>query len=216
MRVLFTILILLGAQNINAQFKNVLLKTDSILGKQQLATIADTTLAKDSIFNTINKLTTNNSLDTINSYYKFFTKNPIPKRAGMFSALLPGLGQIYNKQYWKLPIVYGGLAFGTYFIIQGRQTYNSYQQAIINRLDNNPNTNDSYPYYSINNLKSLSQNVRTIVDKYSVYVSVFYGVTVLDALVSAHLRTFDISKNLSFKPTLIQQTPGLAAYIKIN
>ena len=65
---------------------------------------------------------------------------PNPKKSGLYSALLPGLGQLNNHQYWKVPVVYAGLAVGGYFIIDNLNNYQSYHKAYIGRINNNNHT----------------------------------------------------------------------------
>ncbi len=68
---------------------------------------------------------------------------PNPKKAGFYSAILPGLGQTYNRQYWKIPVVYAGVGAAAYFISNNLSKYISYRKAYISRI-NNPNYVDQY------------------------------------------------------------------------
>ena len=70
--------------------------------------------------------------DTVFTNYVY---NPLsPAKAAFYSAVLPGLGQAYNKKYWKIPIVYGGLATGIYFYTTNNKEYNRYRDAYKSRL----------------------------------------------------------------------------------
>ena len=135
------------------------------------------------------------------SIFKFNTKISIPKRAGLYSAILPGLGQIYNKQYWKTGLVAVAAGTVTYFIIDNRKNYQKYQEAYISRIDNNPATTDTYYQYSINDIDILRRGFRKYYEYSIISGTVCYLVNILDAFTSSHLKTFDMSKNISMKAT---------------
>ncbi|MCL2596392.1 MAG: DUF5683 domain-containing protein [Paludibacter sp.] len=131
-----------------------------------------------------------------------------------FGAIVPGMGQILNRKYWKLPIVYGGFLVCAYAITWNGTQYNSYKNAYRDIIDNNPNTNsylDLLPKgYTIENypggINNLTQRLKSGQDNYrryrdlSVLISVlYYGLTVLDAYVDAQLFNFDISPDLSMR-----------------
>lgn len=133
---------------------------------------------------------------------------PIPKKAGLYSALIPGLGQIYNRQYWKLPIIYAGLSVAGYFIVRNGQEYNSLRQAYIGRLGNGPYT-DKYVgiYTDATQLKQLQDDAEKTMNLTVVFSSVAYMMQVLDAITSAHLRNFDVSRDISLQvhPVVLPQ-----------
>lgn len=133
------------------------------------------------------------------SIFTFNTKNPIPKRAGLYSALLPGLGQTYNRQYWKVGVV--GVAAGLVsgFLIFNKKKYNTYQQAYIGRIDNDPSTTDTFTNYQTSDLDLLRKTYRKYVEYTVIAGTVCYLVNILDAFTSAHLKSFDMSKNISMK-----------------
>ena len=135
------------------------------------------------------------------SIFKFNTKISIPKRAGLYSAILPGLGQIYNKQYWKTGLVAVAAGTVTYFIIDNRKNYQKYQEAYISRIDNNPATTDTYYQYSINDIDILRRGFRKYYEYSIISGTVCYLVNILDAFTSSHLKTFDMSKNISMRAT---------------
>ena len=135
------------------------------------------------------------------SIFKFNTKISIPKRAGLYSAILPGLGQIYNKQYWKTGLVAVAAGTVTYFIIDNRKNYQKYQEVYISRIDNNPATTDTYYQYSINDIDILRRGFRKYYEYSIISGTVCYLVNILDAFTSSHLKTFDMSKNISMKAT---------------
>ncbi len=150
------------------------------------------------------------------SIFKFNTKISIPKRAGLYSAILPGLGQIYNKQYWKTGLVAVAAGTVTYFIIDNRKNYQKYQEAYISRIDNNPATTDTFYQYSINDIDILRRGFRKYYEYSIISGTVCYLVNILDAFTSSHLKTFDMSKNISMKATPfynLQKQMGLKVVI---
>ncbi|WPQ65477.1 DUF5683 domain-containing protein [Chitinophaga sancti] len=141
-----------------------------------------------------------------------------PRKAALYSAVLPGLGQIYNREYWKLPLVYAAMGITTYTYIFNMNKYRTYRDAYRIRMDGNADTVDDYVgLYSDAGLKYLRDGYREYVD-YSVLVFVLaYGLNILDATVFAHLRNFDMSDDLSMKitPTVIDNR-ALGVSVKIN
>ena len=136
-----------------------------------------------------------------------------PAKAAFFSAVLPGLGQAYNKKYWKIPIVYAGLITSAYYIKKSNDSYQVYKNAYLSRVDEN-NSNNSYTQYS-------NSDLRTLIDFYrrnrEISILCFFGtyiLNIIDASVSAHLFDYDISDDLSFhiQPIYFSQenTPGLS------
>jgi hypothetical protein len=150
---------------------------------------------------TIKKTITKEKVVFPDSIFKFNTKISIPKRAGLYSAILPGLGQIYNKQYWKTGLVAVAAGTVTYFIIDNRKNYQKYQEAYISRIDNNPATTDTYYQYSINDIDILRRGFRKYYEYSIISGTVCYLINILDAFTSSHLKTFDMSKNISMKAT---------------
>lgn len=148
------------------------------------------------------------------SVYRFFTQKQIPKKAALYSAVLPGLGQVYNKQYWKLGLVAIAGAGVTGFMIFNTQKYNTYQKAYIGRIDNDPSTTDTFTNYTLDDIDLLRKTYRKYREYTVIAGTLCYLVNILDAFTSAHMKSFDMSKNISFKalPVLI---PGQYAGIKI-
>jgi len=145
-----------------------------------------------------------------------------PKKASVYSAVLPGLGQAYNKKYWKIPLVYGGFAAFGYFIRWNNRNYNTSRQAYMDLTDKDPNTNSYMKlkqiiYYDLNNSSSvanLKQGLLSSQDYYRrnrdllIIVTVaFYGLNIIDASVDAHFFNFDISDDLTMNinPTIQQE-----------
>lgn len=142
---------------------------------------------------------------------------PDPKRALWLALVFPGAGQIYNRKYWKLPIIYGGFLGCTYALMWNQQMYMDYSQAYLDIMDDDPNTN-SYlemlpPRYDITGreeqFKRVFKNKKNYYRRYrDLSAFCFVGVyllSVIDAYVDAQLSVFDISPDLSMKvePTVI-------------
>jgi TM2 domain-containing membrane protein YozV len=134
-------------------------------------------------------------------------KKHSPGKAALMSAVLPGLGQIYNKKYWKLPIVYAGFGTLTYFIITNANNYLTYQCAYIEELNGATNGNyaDLTARYTETELLSGSEYYRRNLEVTILLSAVWYTLTIVDAAVDAHLMTFDVGEDLSLEisPALI-------------
>ena len=136
------------------------------------------------------------SLDTSANKYN-------PKVATFRSAVLPGWGQAYNKKYWKIPIIYGALGITAGVFSYNLKTYKKLKEAIILRSDTDPG-NDTlvdprFVNFSTESIRSYRNSFRQNVD-YSVLVFIiFWGLNVVDATVDAHLKSFDVSDNISLK-----------------
>lgn len=157
--------------------------------------------------------------DDKNSVFTFNTNYPIPKRSALYSALVPGLGQVYNKQYWKLGLVGAGLAAAGYFITTNGEQYNSYRKAYIARIDNDPNTTDEYVnIYQTTDLNTLQNQSRQLLEYSIIFTTVGYALNILDAYVASSLRSFDISDDISFnaQPSFQNKQLGLALVFKIK
>lgn len=129
-----------------------------------------------------------------------------PKKATNRSAILPGLGQAYNKQYWKIPLVYGVLSVPVVTYIYNNDLYAktkfAYEARIMEANGNNSNVSKIDP--TLKNLSAGSlQSYRNIFRKnrdYSImWFILAWGINVVDASVSGHLKAFDVSNNLSIK-----------------
>ena len=129
--------------------------------------------------------------------------NPLaPAKAAFYSAILPGLGQAYNKKYWKIPIVYGALGSGIYFYSWNNKKYQQYRDVYKKRLAGEP-TNDLS--FLDNNRLIAGQRFYQRNRDLSLLVTVgLYILNIVDANVDAHLIQFNIDSNLSVKPDLQQ------------
>lgn len=137
---------------------------------------------------------------------------PNPQRAMWLAIVLPGAGQIYNRKYWKLPIVYGGFLGCIYALRWNNMMYHDYSQAYMDIMDDNPETESYNQFLHLgatitDSNKSTYQNIfKKRKDYYRKYrdLSVFaligvYALSIIDAYVDASLSEFDISKDLSLK-----------------
>lgn len=152
-----------------------------------------------------------------------------PRVAAIRSALVPGLGQIYNKKYWKLPIIYGALGTCAGIFIYNFKNYKDTRFAYRVRYNMRVNRTDSSLFAQIkDNLKPLSEEslkfyrdqFRRDIDYSALVFILLWGLNVVDATVDAHLKSFDISPDLSlqFKPgySELAKTNGLSIVLKIG
>lgn len=128
-------------------------------------------------------------------------KQHSPQKAAVFSAILPGLGQAYNKKYWKIPIVYAALGTCVGLFIYNRDEYLAARDAYRYKLDADP-TNDllireKFRPIDPESVRRYRNNVRQDID-YSVLAFILcWGLNIVDAAVDGHLHSFDINDNLS-------------------
>lgn len=145
-----------------------------------------------------------------------------PRKATLYSAVVPGLGQAYNKKYWKIPVVYVGFGVLGYFIYFNALHYNEYKQALIDFIDEYPATNSYLDLIgpdldpetfdpSLESDKLIPSNTewfRTQLDNYMQYyrrnrdlsaiiTAAWYVLNIIDATVDAYLFDYDISDDLS-------------------
>lgn len=127
-----------------------------------------------------------------------------PKKAAAFSAIIPGAGQIYNKKWWKLPIIYAGTAGLVYSFQFNNSRYVKYLDAYKTRIDDDPSTTDSYSIYSDDQLVTLFKYYHRNRDLTIIGGALLYVLNIVDAAVDAHLFTFNVSDDLSLniRPTL--------------
>lgn len=136
------------------------------------------------------------TLDTSAPYHS-------PKRAMIYSAIIPGAGQIYNQKYWKAPIVWAGFAAFGYFINQNNREYKRFRTAYNYRVDTLASTVSEFPTAD----PALIANERDIYRKWrdlSIILTVgWYAINIIDANVDAHMFTFDVSDvaTLHWEPT---------------
>ncbi len=147
-----------------------------------------------------------------------------PKVATFRSAVLPGWGQLYNKKYWKIPIIYGALGTTAGVFFYNLKTYQRLRKAVILRSDTIlSNDSQVYPDFinlSTESLRTYRNEYRQDID-YSVLVFLlFWGLNVVDATVDAHLKGFDVSPDVSMKVRLglnsSNNGPGISFVFFLN
>ncbi len=123
-----------------------------------------------------------------------------PRKATLLSVAIPGLGQAYNKKYWKIPVIYGLAGLMTYFIVDNNKEYKIYKKAYSYRLDNDSSTVDIFENtYRPEDLKTLKDYYRRNRDLSIIALGMTYVLNIVDAAVDAHLYYFDVSDDLSMK-----------------
>tara|TARA_B100001250_G_scaffold273598_1_gene236269 strand:- start:54 stop:557 length:504 start_codon:yes stop_codon:yes gene_type:complete len=118
----------------------------------------------------------------------------IPKKAGLYSAILPGSGQVYTKKYWKVPIIYGGLVTSAYYIKESNDLYQLYKSTYLNRLDGDFTDKLNY---SDSDLRTLTEHYRRNREVSALLFTLTYILNIVDASVNAHLFDYDVSEDLS-------------------
>ncbi|NCC09743.1 MAG: hypothetical protein EOM31_04425 [Bacteroidia bacterium] len=192
-------------------------QTDSLVVPQ--IAVADSvdrinTQAIEAINKPINLATKTDSLPPLPKQYgKQFI--PDPAKATWLALVFPGGGQIYNRKYWKLPIIYGGFAGCAYALSWNSKMYKDYSQAYRDIMDDNPNTNSWQDLLSVKGgydeayLKTVIKRQKDSFRRYrdlSIFAFIgVYLISVVDAYVDAELSNFDISPDLSMRvePTVI-------------
>lgn len=170
---------------------------------------------------------------------------PIPKKAALFAAIFPAGGQIYNRDYWKVPLVLAALAGGTWTAVYWRVRYHDFLAGYRSfyDLDDKTNTNygkikdgltvdsqlpvfyrggilngkrDEARLYNINQVQKVKNDYRRYFETSIVVTAAIYVLAIIEANVAAHLKTFDISDDISFRvepkmsqPLVKQPVPGI-------
>ena len=131
-----------------------------------------------------------------------FIANHSPRKASIYSAVLPGLGQIYNHKYWKVPIVYAGFGGLVYGVIYEAEHYTFYKEKYKYMLDNNLS---EYEGVTIRQAQVYKDFYRRWRDLFSIAIGGFYVLQIIDATVDANLIDYDINDDVALKiePTLL-------------
>lgn len=120
------------------------------------------------------------------------------RKASIMSAVLPGLGQIYNKKYWKVPVIYAGMGGLGYFFYVNNARYNFYRQGLLTAVANGGNAVVDGQTQSTTQLQTQKLYYRKFRDFAGIGIGILYILNIIDANVDAHLKTFDVSDDLSF------------------
>lgn len=123
-----------------------------------------------------------------------------PAKAAFYSAILPGLGQAYNKKYWKIPLVYGAIGTSLYFYIDSNKKYNQYRDAYKRRLEGY--TDDQYSFLDKSRLIGGQKFYQRNRDLSALFVVAFYALNIINANVDAALIQFNVNDKLSLKPNI--------------
>ena len=123
-----------------------------------------------------------------------------PAKAAFYSAVLPGLGQAYNKKYWKIPLVYGAIGTSLYFYIDNNKKYHQYRDAYKRRLEGY--TDDNYAYLDKTRLIAGQKFYQRNRDLSALVTLAFYALNIIDANVDAALLQFNVGENLSVRPII--------------
>jgi hypothetical protein len=138
--------------------------------------------------------------------------NPLgPSKAAFYSAILPGLGQAYNKKYWKMPIVYGALGVGIYSYVWNKNKYDGYRDAYKERLILGDKSTDAYNnlngegvYFTKDKLIAAQKFHQRNRDLSLLVTAAIYVLNIIDANVDAHLRQFNVNGKLTVAPNIYE------------
>jgi hypothetical protein len=123
-----------------------------------------------------------------------------PAKAAFYSAILPGLGQAYNKKYWKIPLVYGAIGTSMYFYIDNNRKYKDYRNAYKRRLEGY--NDDNYQFLDESRLIAGQKFYQRNRDLSALFVVAFYALNIIDANVDAALIQFNVDERLSLRPEI--------------
>ncbi|MDO5655485.1 MAG: DUF5683 domain-containing protein [Flavobacteriaceae bacterium] len=144
------------------------------------------------------------------------TKNPL--KASLYSAVIPGLGQVYNEKYWKVPLVWGLIGTGIGFTVHYNNRYHYFRDAFIAELNGEPH--DYTGMFDAERLGVIQDDMRRNRD-YAIALSILaYALNILDATVDAHLYEIRKDRDLSVEPRAIihpvTQAPNIGFALKLN
>ncbi|REC47270.1 DUF5683 domain-containing protein [Chryseobacterium pennipullorum] len=132
-----------------------------------------------------------------------------PTRAGLYSAVFPGLGQFYNKKYWKIPIVWGAVGAGVGIAVWNDNQYKKYREYYIAKLNGTPNEFvDSHPWLDKKALGNAQDRSKRQRDYAIAITGLIYILNIVDAVVDAHLYESRHDPDLTFTPSVIQDQYG--------
>lgn len=134
-----------------------------------------------------------------------------PTKAGLYSAVFPGLGQFYNKKYWKIPIVWGAVGAGVGIAVWNDNQYRKYREYYIAKLNGTPNEFvDTHPWLDKVALGNAQDRAKRQRDYAIAITGLIYILNIVDAVVDAHLYESRHDPDLSFTPAVIQDQFGIA------
>lgn len=190
--------LLLAASGVRAQDKKVKVQATSF-STQKDTLITDSTIRKDTA--AIRK-------EPFVPYWDSLRKVHSPRRAALYSAVFPGLGQIYNHQYIKVPLMWGGIGVATGVFIFNFNHYITYRDAYRLRLNGKYTGDRQVDIYSQQDLKYLRDGYRQYVDYSVLGFAAVYLYNIIDAVVFGYLYNFDVASPLTrvrFGPVFHQE-----------
>jgi hypothetical protein len=125
--------------------------------------------------------------------------NKDANKAALMSAVVPGLGQIHNHSYWKLPILYAGGAVLGYLIYYNKREWNIYRDAYQIRSNGELYGDPIIDQYTLDQIKIIRDDYRRYFQMNVLFAAGLYTLNIVDAYVDAHLKTFDVNESLSMK-----------------
>ena len=154
-----------------------------------------------SLFFSVLSYHSNAQADTVKADKNVKNKKAIyreARKATVMSAVIPGLGQAYNRKWWKVPIVYAGLGGFGYLFYTNQQNFAFYGKNLKYENDGDANTINETKYNS-DQLLTLKNEYRKYRDLGVIGITIIYVLNIVDANVDAHLKTFDVSDDLSLQ-----------------
>tara|TARA_B100001559_G_scaffold289192_1_gene267385 strand:+ start:539 stop:1063 length:525 start_codon:yes stop_codon:yes gene_type:complete len=138
-------------------------------------------------------------------------------KATLLSTACPGLGQAYNKKYWKIPIIYSSMGATIYYYTQNNKQYQHYKSEYQSEIDDDPNTINSSGHNS-SNLITLQDYYRDRRDLSAFFLILLYSLNIVDACVDAHLMNYNVNDNLSLylKPSNSIDHESISLCLKFN
>ena len=125
--------------------------------------------------------------------------NPLaPSKAAFYSAVFPGLGQVYNKRYWKAPIVWGALGIGVFNFVDNNNQYNRVRDAFKRRRAGFTD-DEFFPRVSDSGLQDAQESTQRNRDLWLVVTIGFYALNIIDANVDAHLKQYNVDEQLGYE-----------------
>lgn len=137
------------------------------------------------------------------------------RKAALYSAIIPGSGQIYTKKYWKVPIIYGGLLYSAYYINESNDMYQLYKETYLNRINGDLSDNLDF---SNNDLKTLTDHYKRNREISTLLFTLTYLLNIIDASVNAHLFDYDVSDDLTLhiQPTYFSKENASGISLSFN
>lgn len=132
-----------------------------------------------------------------------------PTKAGLYSAVLPGLGQFYNRKYWKIPIVWGAVGAGIGYAVWSDNQYKKYRGYFVAKINGVPNEfNDEHPWLDARALGNAQDRAKRQRDYAIAITGLIYILNIVDAVVDAHLYEGRKDPDLTIRPDLIYDRNG--------